>query len=145
MKLTFLPRFLSKIDKTEDCWPWNSTLFADGYGAFRHKGVTHRAVRMAWKIWNQSEIPEKNVVMHTCDNPLCVRPDHLVLGSQGDNLRDMHFKGRHAKGEQLSNLTESMVADIRNARGTQASIAREFGICQQQVSNIRSRKSWGHV
>ncbi|NDC95747.1 HNH endonuclease [bacterium] len=86
--------FFSKVLKTESCWIWTGFRFPFGYGNFyigKNKNIsTHR---YSYEL-HKGEIPEGMVVMHTCDNPPCVNPEHLVLGTQGDNLRDMMAKGR---------------------------------------------------
>lgn len=89
-------------------------------------------------------IPRGMCVCHSCDMPACVRPDHLFLGTQADNLRDMARKGRRARGEKLpqSKLTSDYVRAIRNASGTHAEIAIRFGVSRPTISRAIAKKTW---
>lgn len=82
--------------------------------------------------------------MHTCDNPACVNVDHLVMGTQADNIADKVMKNRQAKGMRHGNakLTELQVRGIREAIGTQRDIAKRFNISQATVHMIKSGKYW---
>jgi len=90
-------RFWSHVQKSDGCWTWTAARNRDGYGtvAFRDGGqrVHMMAHRYSWKLAN-GEIPKGLLVLHECDNPACVRPDHLFLGTDLDNMRDMSAKGR---------------------------------------------------
>lgn len=101
------PRFWSRVDKSNDCWIWTGAV-ASGYGACRYKGKQTTAHRVAYEL-EVGLIPTGLVVMHRCDNPLCVKPDHLVVGTQSENLRDMVAKGRYG-GDRSKNTP-------RNAKG----------------------------
>lgn len=91
-------RFWPKVDKSPghgpqgECWVWTASTNPDGYGNLNH-GKENRAHRVSWKIHN-GPIPPDLQVLHRCDNPPCVRPDHLWLGTHADNMRDMGIKGR---------------------------------------------------
>lgn len=92
-------RFWAKVRVQEDgCWEWAGGLMWDGYGAFHRDGdgsVKQRAHRISWEYSN-GPIPSGMLVCHRCDNPRCVRPEHLFLGTDQDNVDDMMSKGRHA-------------------------------------------------
>lgn len=113
------------------------------------------AHRVAWMLANKQDIPDGMVVMHTCDNSLCVRPYHLKLGTQADNIWDRDIKGRQRTGDKrgekhhLNKLTDADVIELRElySRGTykQTDLAKRFGIGQDQVSRIINRKAWDHV
>ncbi len=76
-----------------ECFEWKGAKVTGGYGVKRWRGKNQYVHRIAYE-WAHGPIPPGNVVMHTCDNRCCVNPDHLRAGTQGDNLRDMHAKGR---------------------------------------------------
>jgi len=86
-------RFWPKVDKTGDCWLWTGWRNDEGYGYIRDVGRIVRAHRASYEL-TQGAIPEGMMVLHKCDNPPCVRPDHLRLGTNGDNMIDMYSKGR---------------------------------------------------
>ena len=94
-----MKRFWDKVDKfthPTGCWVWTGARFA-GYGRIKINGRSIRAHRFAWSLANGS-IPKGLCVLHKCDNPPCVRIDHLFLGTVAENNTDMHIKGRAAKG-----------------------------------------------
>ncbi len=150
--------FWAKVQKTETCWLWTAGQFGhSGYGSFSIKmdGRTHsvRTHRHSWEMAN-GPIPEGMHVLHRCDTPLCVRPDHLFLGSAMDNARDKVAKGRlrrgDAKGEANGHakLTESDVRAIRArvaAGESQAAMAREFRVTAQSICDIVKLRRWRHV
>lgn len=86
-------RFWEKVQKTDTCWTWGGSRHYRGYGFIRSGRTNVLAHRVAWELTNGS-IPENMLVCHTCDNTSCVNPEHLFLGSQSDNMRDMTAKGR---------------------------------------------------
>lgn len=91
-------RFWRYVDKTDECWTWTGGRINGGYGCFSVDGETNVAAhRFSYQLHN-GEIPAGLVVCHRCDNPPCVRPDHLFLGTQLDNVRDMFSKGRSVSG-----------------------------------------------
>ena len=92
--MTDKERFWVKVDKSGDCWEWIAFRLKSGYGRFWYKGAPHQAHRVSWMLHNLSEIPKGQCVLHRCDNPPCVNPDHLFLGTDADNVRDRDQKGR---------------------------------------------------
>lgn len=88
-------RFTRKTDKRrqDQCWPWLGSKNYFGYGWFRLNGKTTKAHRVAWLLW-RGKIPDGMCVLHECDNPSCVNPKHLWIGTKGDNNRDKALKGR---------------------------------------------------
>ena len=144
-------RFWAHVFKTNKCWLWTSAVSTKGYGSFRLNGRTLKSNRVAWAIHHGSD-PGDLFVCHTCDNRACVRPEHLFLGSNADNIKDMWDKGRRSRrlGESAFNvkLTEDGVREIRKlkAAGVHAKvIAKRFGIIRTHVYDIVNRVAWGHV
>lgn len=101
MKTATIERFLTKVEKTSECWLWTASQTGVGYGQIWVNEAGWRrmdAHRFAYQHY-KGNIPKGQVVMHSCDNKLCVNPDHLSLGTQKDNLRDMYAKGRNRSKE----------------------------------------------
>lgn len=88
-----MERFWNKVNKTEACWEWTAAIDPGGYGAFKVDGKKVNSHRFSWNL-HFGSLPEGMLVCHTCDNRLCVRPDHLFLGSHQENHDDMVNKGR---------------------------------------------------
>ncbi len=86
-----MERFWSKVDKSGDCWLWRGSVNPQGYGTFSFGGKSRGAHRVSYLL-SKGEIGDGLCVCHTCDNPPCVNPDHLWLGTQADNMRDMGSK-----------------------------------------------------
>lgn len=86
-------RFWTKVETTDYCWPWKANKNKSGYGMFKHHGYDENAQRVAYKI-TKGYIPEGLHVLHKCDNPICVNPDHLFTGTHQDNMDDRTRKGR---------------------------------------------------
>jgi hypothetical protein len=138
------------VDKKESCWLWTGGLNWDGYGQYAKNGVMHRAHRYIWEITKNKMIGNK-IVMHICDTPNCVNPDHLVLGTHADNVADKIKKNRQAKGEKcpISILTESQVIEIRKKYKyrvcTYKMLADEYGVCKDTIQKAVRKINWGHV
>lgn len=126
-----------------------------GYGRTHYKGqqaALHRVVYCKYYGVSLKDIHGLHV-RHTCDNPRCINPEHLLLGTQQDNMDDRTIRGRSAKGA-THGLTKLNINDIQYIRenykprcrvnGTRA-LGRKFGVHNSQVSAIISRKSWGHI
>jgi hypothetical protein len=140
-------RFWAKVNKTDGCWLWTAGVHAVGYGRFgASNGVTVSAHRYSYEQC-VGPIPDGMLVCHRCDNRLCVRPDHLFLGTHEENTRDAMKKGRLAKGERAGSakLTAEIVRAIFLAAGTQDDIAARFGVSQGHVWRIKHRRAWKHV
>jgi len=133
-----------------DCWEWTGYKDELGRGQFHvWKEKTYRVHRFMYELVN-GKIPDGMCVCHECDNPSCVNPDHLFLGTHQDNMMDMNSKGRHAKGEQVksSKLTDDDVIEIRKLYSLgylQGYIAGRFGISAGNVSEIVNNILWRHI
>lgn len=132
----------------EGCWEWVGPVSSNGYGHLGVAGKTLSAHRYAYKLL-VGPIPEGMFVLHHCDNRLCVRPDHLFLGTQTDNVADKMKKGRHPRGTQLpqSKITEDNVREILLLKGKESSssIAYRLGISKTEVCQVWKRRVWSHV
>jgi hypothetical protein len=149
---TLADRFWSKVDKRgpDECWPWSGA-GGSGYGRIQEAGKGSHllsATRVAWEMQHGPVPPGLNV-LHKCDNPPCVNPRHLFLGTQADNTNDAIGKGRHVppRGERngQSKLTTDQVAEIRRLRAAGLSgktIAARFGVSQATVSMIHRARRW---
>lgn len=134
------------------CWEWNGGTHGRGYGKLFDGTGTASAHRVAYTAWIGA-IPDGMDVCHRCDNPPCMNPAHLFLGTRAENHTDKATKGRAGKGDTgwQARLTDAQVAAIRAAitgkRGQQAQLAREYGVSQATISLIvrgLHRKDPGH-
>ncbi|CAB4217476.1 HNH nuclease [uncultured Caudovirales phage] len=139
-------RFIQKIHKTSNppCWLWSGHLNSDGYGSFRIGNRFLKAHRVAYELF-KGEIGN-NHVLHICDIPNCVNPDHLFLGTHSDNMQDMWNKGRHnyPKSEHHSKLTTEQVLEIKSLKGTCSgrSLAPKYKVNDQTIRNIWLGITW---
>ena len=143
------PAFWTKIQITKDCWSWIGSRNSWGYGTLRLNREYLRAHRVMWEFIN-GEIPNGLFVCHRCDNPPCVNPAHLFLGTNRENMQDAKAKGRTTQGERhpCAVLTERKVRRIRalaNDGVGPTKIGEMFGIQMKNASLIIRGKSWRHI
>jgi hypothetical protein len=153
-------RFWAKVNKTGPtvhselgpCWEWLGSKTPHGHGHITENGTykTRYVHRISWDLHHPDNPCGPAYVLHRCDNPPCVRPDHLFLGSQADNVRDMIEKRRSPLGSQRKGgkLTEADIPVIRklSADGlSQRAIAKLFGVHQVTISQIFQGTHWKHV
>ncbi len=136
-------RFLTKVNKAGQggCWFWTASRKPNGYGHFaKSSKKPSYAHRVSYELHN-GQIPSGLCVLHSCDNPACVNPAHLFLGTQAENIADMISKGRNVDRRRLS---EDQVRAIRRLAGamTHANIAALFGVGRSNVGAIINRKTW---
>jgi len=160
-------QFWSKVDGSagaSGCWWWTGAK-SRGYGKLGRlengRLVSLIAHRVSWAIHN-GEIPDGMCVCHACDNPSCVNPAHLWLGTNADNTADKVSKGRQSRGEAhgrsartavprrgnyVTKLTEEQVLAIRSEarRGNNRQLAARYGVSRYTLSDIVTRKSWKHI
>jgi hypothetical protein len=165
-------RFWKKVNKDGPvirpelgrCWIWTAGAIKDGYGSFGIRDGVFLSHRIAWKI-RFRQFDETLSVLHSCDNPGCVRWGHLFLGTMRDNMKDMARKKRHpwfvdrcrvVSGDKrldghLSGAAKLMSTDVLNIRrlsadgATQRDLAEQFGVTKSNVWCIIHRKSWTHI
>lgn len=142
---TVAERFWKRVVKGDGCWLWIGARTPSGYGQIDKRG----AHRVSWELHN-GPIPEGLVVRHQCDVPPCVRPDHLLIGTQKDNMADKVARGRHTHGTDVvtNKLTPQQIADMRDrysAGEKQADLAKAFGVTQPHVSRLVRGDAWRHL
>lgn len=140
-------RFWSKVNKTEDvetCWTWKGTPSKDGYGQFKYHCKHKRPNRFLWESLHGT-IPEGMIIMHSCDNPSCVNPEHLNLGTHQDNAIDREKKKRR-KIIPFAKLNQLQVDNIRQLYETgqhyQYELAKMFNVGTLTINRIIRRKTW---
>lgn len=130
------------------CWNVISHALNDkGYTKVMRNRRVIRVHRYSYEL-TSGPIPDGFFVCHRCDNPTCINPEHLFLGTNKDNMRDAARKGRtiHGKAHRSSKLTEADVKAIRaNKISSQSDLGRKYGVCQSQISCIKNGKTWNHV
>lgn len=142
----------STVDTVTSCWNWTAFLQSSGYGQFRHSNKPVLAHRASWSFYNQSAIPEGLFICHKCNNPRCVNPAHLFLGTALDNTRDVIAKGRartfckghvHGRKKRRRKLSDDQVREIRvtlyNLEPLRV-IAARYGVTMACISTIRRGK-----
>jgi hypothetical protein len=142
-------RFFNKITIEKSCWEWTAGKDSFGYGRILFNGKNTHAHRVSWVIHN-GNIEKGMCVLHKCDNPGCVNPQHLFLGDRTDNHRDMMTKGRFAKNKCEKNgrskLTKDLAKKIRQEyRDTnifQWQLGKKYGVSQPVISKVVRNERW---
>ena len=129
-----LRRFWSKVDKTDGCWEWTAATDKDGYGVLGVGRKLLKAHRISYMLaYDVTPEFDDMLVCHTCDNPLCVNPSHLFLGTNKDNVVDSVKKGRRYKA-----LTPQQVREIRKSKARGVDLAEQYGVTPPTVCSIRN-------
>lgn len=147
-----IARFWSKVNKSapNGCWEWTDFRDPFGYGKIGINGKNRQAHRFSYEL-HYGAIPEGLCVCHHCDNPSCVNPEHLFLGTLDDNNKDRERKGRGIQGSthHHAKLTESQVIEIRRRYAcgtvTQKALALEYCVVESVIAGIVTHKSWRHI
>lgn len=164
--------FWEKVDTaagSDSCWPWTAAIASNGYGVYgvarkvdgTWRNHQHKAHRVAWSLVN-GRLPAGMVIRHSCDNPPCCNPAHLLIGTDDDNVADK--VARQARGERHAALmqqviargernggailTEKAVREMRDARVrgiSTAELAMRYGVSMPTAYRVVSRRSWRHV
>lgn len=147
-------QFISLIypEPNTGCWLWGGRFDSKGYGRLSHRGTFQTAHRQSY-FYFKGEFDTKKHVLHSCDNPACVNPEHLSLGDQRQNNIERDIRGRqktkHGEEHKLAKLTTEQVIEIRRIHNPKTNptrkLARDFNISQGTIMKILKRVAWPHV
>lgn len=138
--------FWNKVDKKdpEECWKWTGNKNKKGYGRFYLNKKYYSAHRVAYLLTSNIEIPTNMCVCHKCDNPECVNPNHLFLGTIKDNNRDRDNKNRNGLRKlTLENVME-IIKDDGKERGAQTRLAKKFNVSCKTINHILRGYRWSY-
>jgi len=148
---TTTERFWRYVSKGESCWLWTGTKDKDGYGMLSGKKpdgkrTQLRPHRISYEL-HIGEIPCGVFVLHKCNNPACVNPEHLYSGTHNENMKDRIDAGHYSVGEKHPNakITESIAREILASKQPAKIMAEKFGISESQIKNIRRGEQWKHL
>ena len=149
---TLESRFWRRVQRSDDsdaCWLWVGTISRDtGYGLMWGTTDTVAAHRVSVELATGTAIPKGLYVLHRCDVRACVRPDHLFVGTQADNIRDMDAKGRgNREFPRNHRLTAEQALEVRALRGVlrPTVVAAQYGVTPATVYDIWARRRWVHI
>lgn len=141
-------RFWKKVNKTPKCWEWTKALDKHGYGLFWYRGGCELAHRVSFTT-EYGKIPDGFGVHHDCDNRKCIRPSHLMVSTQQDNMLDALERGRLdvfiGSNHKLSKLKEAQVLEIRASKLSEVKLAEKYGVDRSMIGKIRRNESWNHI
>jgi len=142
-------RFWEKVDKSGDCWIWTGALLKTGYGSIRINRKAERAHRVAYEL-AFGPIPEGLLLRHSCDNPKCVNPAHLIPGTHAQNTQDALDRGRAVVGDAhvRAKIPNHAIATIRAALAAGVPgkyLAKQFAVNPTVISRIKLHKKWKYV
>ena len=146
-------KFWGFVDKKgpDDCWEWNGNILSQGYGRMYHHSTNEpKAHRLSYMI-NVGEIPKGALIRHSCNNPKCVNPNHLSIGTNQDNSDDMKNTNRSLTGEKhpQSKLTNKDIIEIRNmffkSKCKITTLAYKYGVSDAAIHSIVTGNSWKHI
>lgn len=149
---TAMRRFWAKVDKKPghgpngDCWVWIGRVEGHGYGEMKISGKYKKAHRIA--LFGPSDLSNPLFACHRCDNPRCVRPDHLFAGTATDNVRDMHKKGRSSitgRPNKYRKLTPEAAAEVKSSSLSNARASKAYGVSRASIAGIRAGKIYKEI
>jgi hypothetical protein len=149
--LSEFERFTNKITKTDTCWTWTGAIYRGGYGHFRRKvdgkWKMYKTHRYSYEYYH-GPIPEGKIILHSCDNPACVNPNHLSVGTHKENTGQCIARGRKVFGINPNHRSHSQLCyaireyHISNPSLTGRAVAKQFNTSPAQVSRILNNKIW---
>lgn len=151
-KRSIYDRFWIKVQKGPDCWELKTRPCSKGYSRVRLSGFqSNLAHRVSWELHN-GKIPNGLFICHKCDNRKCIRPDHLFMGTQLDNMKDMAAKGRKRPAIGIRNrhakLTDKKVIQIRTLYECgipTRKLATKFRVTKRTIRSVVLRENWTHI
>jgi len=148
---TILETIMEKTSRPspDDCWPWTGDRHSRGYGVIHRTiaGVSKKTLahRASWEA-HVGPIPDGLCVLHRCNNPPCVNPEHLYIGTHSDNMRDLAETGRlKGEGNPRAKLTNRMVMEIRCSQKPHVELAKKYGVYVGHISGIKTGRLWPHL
>jgi hypothetical protein len=153
-KPTTAERFMRFVSKGagDECWEWTGHRDSQGYGRFHNGRRMEKASRVSYRLFVGQIKSSRELVCHKCDNPSCVRPDHLFLGSHAENMKDMASKGRSARLQGGDNPSAKITKDVvivilkmLQEGKKYREIADATGVSMSTVGNIKRGDSWSKV
>ena len=141
--------FWAAVRRTDFCWFWRGAVNKCGYGLFgASRSGTALAHRWAWEL-TRGPIPKGMSLCHTCDNPRCVNPNHLYVGTHAQNMRDKAIRGRHnapiGERNRAARMTAADIVCIRTSVLPAPILADRYGVSRQAIHAILDRRTWKHV
>lgn len=145
--------YMGKLEQTDECIHWRGPIAKRGYGSLSFGGsanrILKRAHRVSYELFN-GQLADDEVVRHTCDNPPCVNPRHLIAGTPADNIRDKVLRNRQSRGTDRYNakLDEDRVREIRKLYDqgvSQKNLAERYSVSTHAIHSVVHRRSWKHV
>lgn len=138
-------KFIELIPFT-DCWIWNGNRDKNGYGRISVGGTQQQAHRVSYMLYH-GDFPTDLYVLHKCDNPSCVNPNHLWLGTTQENTQDKIRKGRQLRGEKIGNskLSDCVAREIKYSTERNYVLAKKFGVSKGIISNIKTGRTFKHL
>ena len=132
-----------QVGGPDECWPWIGAIDKWGYGKFAYQASDRKvqvlATRFSFTV-AKGKIPAGKFILHKCDNPACVNPNHLFIGTHNENMEDMKRKGR--ANSKLSADDVRRILAIKSTGLTYAAIARQFGVSESSIQGIFSGRTW---